>query len=151
MNITNFADIQDEFIEKVHDAVWCAVVTTNAQNRPRSRVLHPIWEGQIGWIATGRQTLKTKHLAHSPYVSLTYMKDPLNPVYVDCMAEWADDEETKQRIWDLFTNTPEPLGYDLSMFFGAVTNPGYGVLKLIPHRIELYSLGSESKIWRKDA
>lgn len=150
MMTATFADIQDEFIEKVHDAVWCAVVTTNSLDRPRSRVLHPIWEGNVGWIATGRQSFKAKHLEHSPYVSVTYMKDPLNPVYVDCVAEWADDDATKQRIWDLFTSTPEPLGYDLSMFFGAVTNPEYGVLKLIPHRIELSSLGKESKIWRKE-
>jgi len=149
METTDFNEIKDEFIQRAHDAVWCSVATVNRADRPRSRVLHPIWEGQTGWIATGRHTLKTKHLEQNPYVSLTYMKDPLNPVYVDCRTEWIDDKDEKQRIWDLFTTTPEPLGYKLAAFFGSVDNAGYGLLKLIPWRIELYSLGGASKVWRE--
>jgi len=151
MQTTNFADIQEEFIERVHNDVWCSVTTINRANRPRSRVLHPIWEGQTGWIATGRQSHKSKHLAENPYISLTYMKDPLNPVYVDCKAEWVDDMAEKQRIWDLFTNTPPPLGYELAQFFGTVDSAGYGLLKLTPWRIELYSLMTQdNKIWRSE-
>lgn len=150
MDTTNFADIQDEFIERVHNDVWCAVATMNRDNRPRSRVLHPIWEGQVGWIATGRYTLKTKHLAENPYISLTYMKDPLNPVYVDCKAEWLDDMAEKQRIWNLYGSTPPPLGYDLAPFFGAVDSKGYGLLKLTPWRIQLYSLMTNvNKVWHE--
>ena len=66
MKTNNFADIQEEFIERVHNDVWCSVATVNRANRPRSRVLHPIWEGQTGWIATGRQSHKSKHLAENP-------------------------------------------------------------------------------------
>ena len=39
-----------------HRIVWCTVATTGADGRPRTRVLHPIWEwdgtGLTGWIAT---------------------------------------------------------------------------------------------------
>ncbi|MEQ8672493.1 MAG: pyridoxamine 5'-phosphate oxidase family protein [Aggregatilineales bacterium] len=148
MEVKQFEEIEAEFIQRVHSAVWCAVTTINSANRPRSRVLHPIWEGRLGWIATGRQSHKAKHLAENPYISLTYMKDPLNPVYVDCKAEWVDDSTEKVRIWELFGATPPPLGYDLAPFFGSVDNPGYGLLKLSPWRIELSSLGGEVRVWR---
>lgn len=150
MNTSNFADIQEEFIKRVHNDVWCAVTTVNRANRPRSRVLHPIWEGQVGWIATGRDSHKSKHLAENPYISLTYLKDPMNPVYVDCKTEWVDDMAEKQRLWDVFGNTPPPLGYELGQFFGTVDSKGYGLLKLTPWRIELYSLlTQDNKIWRE--
>jgi hypothetical protein len=38
-------------------ARWCNAATVDRKDRPRSRVLHPIWEVidtyPIGWIATG--------------------------------------------------------------------------------------------------
>lgn len=153
MNSVPFSAIADEFLALVHAQVWCSVATMDAQNRPRSRVLHPLWEnhsaGTTGWIATGRASLKAKHLAHNPQVSLCYMKDPLKPVYVDCHAEWADDPAEKQRLWTLFGSTPPPLGYDLAPFFGSVDSPGYGLLKLTPWRIELADLFGTPRVWRR--
>lgn len=148
MEITNFADIETEFIQRAHDAVWCASATVSTAGNPRSRVLHPIWEGNIGWIVTRRHSLKEKHLAKLPRMWLTYLKDPINPIYVDCLAEWIDDTAEKQRIWELFRNAPEPLGYDPALIFKAVDAPDSGLLKLTPSRIELYSLVGENKIWR---
>lgn len=148
METQNFEDLKDEFIRRAHDAVWCAVTTISTANRPRSRVLHPIWEGQIGWIATGRHSHKAKHIAHNPNISLTYLKDPFNPVYVDCTAEWIEDMDEKRRVWDLLKHTPPPLGYDPTPFFGAVDNVAYGLLKLTPYRIELSTLGGKTLIWR---
>lgn len=150
MEATSFAEIEAEFIERVHSVVWCSVATLDTHNRLRSRVLHPIWEGATGWIATGRHTVKSKHLAHNPTVALTYMADPLRPVYVECHAEWADDDATKQRIWELFRTTPPPLGYDPALFFGAVDSPDFGVLRLTPWRIELADLFNPDKqrIWK---
>jgi len=59
----------------------------------------------------------------------------------------------KQRLWDLFKNTPPPLGYDVGMFWKGPGDPQYGLLKLTPWRIELSSLddlfkGIPAKIWR---
>lgn len=143
-----FADIESEFIENVHKVVWCNVTTVDTENRPRSRVLHPIWEGATGWIATGRHTLKTKHLEHNPYVSLAYIADPFKPIYIEAKAEWDDDMAQKERIWNLFKNAPQPLGYDLAMFFKSVDNPEYGLLKLTPWQITLGNLMGEDKICR---
>ncbi|MFN8452111.1 MAG: hypothetical protein U0521_26835 [Anaerolineae bacterium] len=36
----------------------------------------------------------------------------MNPVYVDCKAEWIDNLDEKRRVWNLFASAPAPLGYD---------------------------------------
>jgi len=148
MRIEYFTDIQEEFIRRAHDAIWCAAATVNLQDRTRSRVLHPIWAGQTGWVGTFRESHKAKHLAHNPYMSLAYLKDPFAPVYVDCRAEWVDALEEKQYALDLITQTPPPLGYDIGEM--KATDVAFGVLKLIPWRIELATYGSESKIWHAE-
>jgi general stress protein 26 len=147
MEVESFAEIEQEFIERVHRMVWCNVATIDTNNHPRSRVLHPMWEGSVGWIMTGRHTVKTKHLAHSPHVSLTYMADVFKPVYIDGTAKWVDDATQKVRIWNLFKNTPPPLGYDNAQFFGSAENPEYGLLKITPTRIELADLFGSAKVW----
>jgi hypothetical protein len=76
------------------------------------------------------------------------MQDPLKPTYADCQAEWVDDPQEKQRLWDLFSQTPAPLGYDLTPFFGSVSNPGYGLLQLRPWRIELADLFGQTRVWK---
>ena len=111
-HVSTFAEIEEEFIQRVHTVVWCSAATIDRRNRPRSRVLHPIWEGATGWITTRRNSPKIKHLAANPHMSLAYIADPFKPVYVECRAVWNDDLATRQRIWDLLKNTPEPLGFD---------------------------------------
>ncbi|MEM7131503.1 MAG: pyridoxamine 5'-phosphate oxidase family protein [Chloroflexota bacterium] len=148
--ITDFADIKDEFIERVEDAVWCNAATVDSQNRPQSRVLHPIWEGPVGWVAVNRESPKAKHLAANPYISLAYIKDPMKPVYAECGALWEDDQAIKERIWELFKSTPEPVGYDPGMIWKNAQDPKYGLLKLEPWLIRLYDLLNQNshRIWR---
>lgn len=141
MKVAAFADIQDEFRKRVQRIVWCTVATVDAKGRPRSRILHPLWEGATGWIATGRHTLKEKHLQRNPYVSLSYWDQQHEQIYAECKAEWEDAPAEKRRIWELFKHTPPPLGYDPGLFWpGGSEDPTYGVLKLTPWRIELSSL-----------
>ena len=54
MEVSSFAEIETEFIERVHHMVWCNVATIDTLDRPRSRILHPLWEGTVGWITTRR-------------------------------------------------------------------------------------------------
>ncbi len=154
MDVTSFAEIGEEFMARISRIVWCTVATVDRQGRPRTRILHPVWEGATGWIATGRHTLKTKHLARTPYVSLCYWDPQHQQVYVEARAEWVDDPAEKLRIWELYKSTPPPLGYDPQIIWqGGPDDPTYGLLKLTPWRIELWSLadlitGTESKVWR---
>jgi hypothetical protein len=136
MQIANFSDIESEFIERVHTMVWCSVATIDSQQRPRSRVLHPLWEGATGWINTHRSSHKARHLAQTNYVSLAYIADVMKPVYADCTTTWVDDLEEKRRVWELFK--------------------AYGLLKLTPWRIDLVSFPAPSfdegtKVWRSPA
>ena len=154
MEVSTFSVIEAEFIERVHKIVWCNVATLDRRNRPRSRVLHTIWDGSTGWIATNPNTLKARHLEQHPYVSLAYIADVVKPVYVDCRAEWDNTPETRQHVWDLFLNAPPPLGYDPAPMFHAIEHPDYGVLRLTPWRIELSNasgVGERRIVWHNEA
>jgi general stress protein 26 len=147
-NVAEFAEIEQEFSGRGQKAVWCVAASIEPQGRPRTRILHPIWQGSIGWISTHRHSTKAKHLAHSPYLSLAYAADPMKPVYVDCTAEFIDDLVVKKWLWDLALSTPEPVGYDPALDFISYDNPTHGVLKLTPWRIEVYTLSVGTKIWK---
>lgn len=155
MNITDFSKIQDEFIQRVHTMVWCNAATVDGKGRPRSRILHPIWEGATGWIGTHRHSHKSRHLDHNPYVSLAYVADINKPVYADCVAEWVDDLSVKQRVWNLFKTAPPPLGYDPESTFISPDHENFGLLKLTPWRIDLVTFPAPSfdegtKVWRQN-
>ena len=100
MEVASFDEIAEEFQKRVARIAWCSVSTVDRQGRPRQRILHPIWEGTTGWIATGPQSHKAKHLAGNPYVSLSYWDPQHQQVYVDAKAEWVEDAATKKRIWE---------------------------------------------------
>ena len=142
MEVASFHEIADEFQRRVSRIVWCTVTTVDAKGRPRSRILHPVWEGSTGWIATGRTSFKAKHLEGNPYVSCSYWDQQHEQVYAECKASWDDDPDQKQRIWDLVKNAPPPVGYDPGLFWpGGPQDPSFGALKLEPWRIELWTLG----------
>ncbi|MCI0856629.1 MAG: pyridoxamine 5'-phosphate oxidase family protein [Chloroflexi bacterium] len=119
MEVASFAEIEEEFTARVSRIVWCTVATVDTQGRPRTRILHPIWEGSTGWIATGRHSLKEKHLAANPYLSVSYWDQEHQQVYVDAKAEWQDDQAEKLRIWNLYKDTPAPYGYDPAIIWQA--------------------------------
>lgn len=154
VEVTAFAEIEAAFMERVRRIAWATVATVDRQGRPRARILHPIWEGSTGWIATGRASFKAKHLARNPNIALCYWDPGHQQIYAECRVEWADDPADRHRIWNLFKDTPPPLGYDPGMIWrGGPDDPTYGLLKLLPRRIELSALGDmmtgkQPRIWR---
>ena len=151
---TDFRDIAEEFQKRVSRIVWCTMATVDARGRPRTRIIHPIWEGPIGYIGTGRTSFKAKHLAANPNVSFTYWDPAHEQIYIEATAEWLDDAADRQRIWELYKSTPPPLGYDPAPIWPQGPVEGdFGVLKLTPSRIELFSIawlmqGKPPLIWR---
>ena len=147
-------EISAEFDARVRRIVWATVVTVDNQSRPRARILHPVWDGNTGWIATGRHSFKAKHLEKNPYVSVSYWDQQHQQVYAECRAEWADAQAEKDRAWALFRDTPAPYGYDPALFWPkGPSEREFGALKLVPWRIELWSLqdmmsGAGPKVWR---
>jgi len=112
MEVKKFEDIQSEFMDRAQQAVYCNVATVDLKNRPRSRVMHVVWEGPVGWVITWPESHKAKHLATNPYVSLAYVNNPMKPVYVECSAKWLEEVEEKRRIWELHKTISPPLGFD---------------------------------------
>jgi general stress protein 26 len=148
--VMTFAEIEQEFHQRVCTVVWCNCATIDAAGRPRSRVLHPLWEGATGWVTTKRSTPKIKQIAANPFCSLAYIQDPFKPVYVECRAVLDDDLTTRQRIWELCRNTPEPVGFDPAAIWGEIEDPGNVLLRLSPWRIELNDFSGPPRtiIWR---
>jgi len=155
MDVASFAEIEQEFNARVNRIAWCTVATVDRKGRPRTRILHPIWEGTTGWILTNRHSHKEKHLARNPYVSLSYWDPQQQQIYADCRAGWVDDDGEKRRIWEMYKAAPPPLGYDPALIWqGGPEDPVLGLLKLTPWRIELSALmdapaGKPPLVWRQ--
>jgi hypothetical protein len=109
----------------------------------------------VGWLTTDRNSFKGRHLRTNPYVSLGYVSDMVKPMYVDCLASWADKSEEKQHVWDLCLRLPEPIGFDPAPIYGSVDEPGetgiaFGVLRLTPYRIVLTQFPEPIMIWSQE-
>ncbi len=161
MNSTPFAELADTFHQRVERIVWCSAATIDRKNRPRSRVLHPVWEKPttdepFGWILTGRRSHKAKHLAENPFISLSYWDQQHEQVYVDAKVSWQDDDAERERIWNEVKSRPAPYGYDPAIIWADGITDDFGVLELRPWRVELYAIsdmttGASAKVWRSDA
>ena len=141
--MATLTEIAEPFVAMAHKIVWCTVATVDANNRPRSRVLHPIWEVvdgvPVGWIATGATPIKVAHLNHSAYVSCNYWSPEQDNCLAECSATWVEDLAMKRAVWDKFVNGPAPVGYDPSMIPGweNADSPTFSALKLEPWRIRV--------------
>ncbi len=141
--MTAFNEIAPAFVEMAHSIVWCTAATVDAQGRPRSRVLHPIWQWDgtqlTGWIATGPTPIKRAHIEASPHISCNYWASSQDTCVAECRAEWVFDDEGRQMVWDLFANGPAPVGYDPAIIPGwdNATSPGFAGLKLEPWRLRV--------------
>ena len=148
MKINRFEQIRDEFMARAQRSIYCNVATVDMKGRPRSRIMHLIWDGPIGWVITWPESHKAKHLANNPHVSIAYIGEPLKPVYVEATAAWVTDTSEKLRVWELHRSIPPPLGFDPEPSYGSIHHKYYGLLRFTPWRVELAELHKESLIWR---
>lgn len=141
--MNQLSDVAPVFVAMAHQIVWCTAATVDEDSRPRSRVLHPIWEwdGRVltGWIATGATPIKRAHIGAHPFISCNYWSPNQDTCVAECAAEWCFDLATRKRIWDLFANGSEPVGYDPSIIPGwdSAESEGFSVLKLSPWRLRI--------------
>jgi general stress protein 26 len=151
LEVSAFAEIEAEFIARVHSVIWCNMATVDRAGRPRSRIVHPVWEGPVAWSTSRRNSHKSRHLEQTPYVSLAYVADVAKPVYVDCRADWVDDLAEKTRVWEFIKSMPEPVGFDPGMMFSdGIEDANSGFLKFTPWRVQLVTGPRESLVWRQD-
>lgn len=148
METTKFEDIESEFMRRISRAVYCVMATVDPAGHPRTRIMHPVWEGSMGWAISWPASPKTTHLANNPHVSLAYIAESLTPVYVECSAAWRNDDVSKRHLWDLCKSLPHPLGFDPEPHYGSIHHKFFGALEFVPSRIMLAELGGESRVWR---
>ncbi|WP_037062679.1 pyridoxamine 5'-phosphate oxidase family protein [Pseudonocardia acaciae] len=163
MLVDDFAAIEDDFVRMTTQTVFCTATTVDPLGRPRNRMLHPIFvvrDGRpVGWAVTGRTPVKTRHLAANPHLACAFWNPTQDTVFVDCVAAWVTDDDEKRRVFDLFLETPTPLGW------GADGMAGFGPerwrhslftpLRLDPWRVQVMA-GAEypsgelaGRVWRR--
>ena len=156
----SLSDVAGPFVEMAHQIVWASVATVDRQDRPRSRVLHPIWEWDgenlIGWIGTGPTPLKRAHLERSAYCSVNYWAPSQDTCVAEGHATWHFDLETRRAVWDRLKNGPPPVGYDPALIPGWDTpeSDSFAALRLDPWRLRVFpgtllmGQGGELLTWR---
>lgn len=136
-------NVAPSFVAMAHQIVWCSAATVDKAGRPRTRVLHPIWEWDgstlTGWIATSPTATKRAHLAAHPYLSCNYWSASQDTCLAECDAQWALDDATRTKVWDMFANGPAPVGYDPSVIPGwdSPTAESFAALRLTPWRVRV--------------
>src|SRR4029450_13588351 len=94
--MTDLSSIAPAFVDMAHRIVWATVATVDRQGRPRGRVLEPYWQWDgaalTGLVATAPTALKRAHLAHSPFVSVTYWTPDHDTCTAECHATWILDD-----------------------------------------------------------
>ena len=159
--MNTLVEVGPAFLAMAHQIVWCSAATVDAEGRPWSRVLHPIWEWDgaqlAGWIGTGPTPLKRAHLEAHPYVSLNYWAPSQDTCVAECRAEWAFDDATCSAVWNKLKNGPEPVGYDPAIIPGwdQPSDAAFAALKLRPWRLRVFpgsvlmGQGGEVLTWRE--
>ena len=132
------------FVAMAHSIVWASCATVDADSRPRSRILHPIWEWHgtdlFGWIATVPSPVKRAHLEVNPQMAVSYWAPSQDTCSAECLVEWYTDDETRTAVWEKFATGPEPVGYDpriIPQWADGPTSPQFAVLRLAPYRLRV--------------
>ena len=93
------------FVEMAHRIVWAGAATVDADGRPWSRVLHPLWTWDgaelTGIVATSPLSPKAAHLAVHPHVAFTYWHPDQDTCSAMCDATWDDTAEGRTAGWDV--------------------------------------------------
>ena len=159
--MSDLSAVAPAFIEMAHRIVWCTAATVDTTGRPRTRVLHPIWEWDgaalTGWIATDPTSPKRRHLDGQPFIALTYWNPQHDTCTAECATAWELDDVSRRDGWNRFANGPAPVGYDPRLIprWTEPSVPAFGILRLEPHRLRVLpgSLMTSGKgellTWRK--
>jgi len=128
------------FWTKVHataaKATWAYLATADG-TQPRVKVVHPAFERERVWVATGRASAKARHIAKNSNVELFYqVSSEMVHLTVTGKATFIENPAEKKRIWDA-----KIFDYDLAQFWpDGPTSKDFGLMLITPTRVELTSL-----------
>jgi hypothetical protein len=137
---TSLADIAAAARPIVEAMVHCVSTTVGPDDRPRSRVVHPVWDWSapalVGWVTSRPTPLKLRHLASHPVMTCAYWSPAHDTVVLDCEARWVDEHE-RQTVWELIASTPPPVGFDPATIWpGGPGSDDFAPIELTPYRIQ---------------
>jgi general stress protein 26 len=130
-------------------ATWAYLATADG-TQPRVKVVHPAFEGERVWVATGRASAKARHIGKNSNVELFYqISHEMVHLTVTGKATFVENPAEKKRIWDA-----KVFDYDLAQFWPeGPQSKDFGLMLISPTRVELTSLpemmtGKAPEVWR---
>jgi general stress protein 26 len=155
--VASFSALRAEFEQYVSDIQYCAMITVDKYDRPRSRILMAVWEMQddlpVGWVAAYRTPVKSAHIRRNPHVTCSYWSPRQNAAFVDGVAGWVEEQSVKSEVWELYRRgSPSGVGYDPIRYWqGGPTDPEYGLLRIDPFRVQvLRGADLRSTLWQSE-
>src|SRR3954454_5214709 len=116
--VAGLDEVAPAFVEMANRMVYCTLATTDRRGRPRSRMVHTLWEWDgaalVGWANSIVTPMKRAHLERTPYVSCNYWDgvEAYDTCTAECRAELLLDDANRRAGWERFRSVPPPLGYD---------------------------------------
>jgi hypothetical protein len=143
------------FTAVAHRIVWANLATVDRRGRPRSRLVHPVWEREgsalTGLVGSRPTPLRRAHLRQSPYVSLAYWDPAHETAVAECAARWLPASEHAS-AWARLRSAPEPAGYDPAIAWpGGPESDDFAVLVLEPWRLRVWQPPAAPVVWRAAA
>jgi hypothetical protein len=134
------------FATMANRIIYATMSTVDRRGRPRSRMVHTIWEWDgealTGWVGNMLTPMKQAHLSRSPYASFNYWDgvEAYDTCNAECHAELLTDEQGRREGWERIKATPPPLGYDpaiIPVWKDGPDSPAWSVLRLTPWRLRV--------------
>jgi hypothetical protein len=136
-------DALESFLATAGRIVYATLATVDPRGRPRSRIVHPVWEVDdgrlVGWVGTRPSRLKRESLGFSGFASCLYW-DPAHDVAIaECAAAWVAPERRRE-AWERLGAAPPPMGYDpASIWPDGPEADGFEAIRLDPWRVQTRS------------
>jgi hypothetical protein len=136
----SMSDALDSFLATARRIVYATLATVDPHGRPRSRIVHPVWELEdgrlVGWVGTRPSRLKRESLESSGFASCLYW-DPAHDVAIaECSATWLPPERRRE-AWERLAAPPAPMGYDPAPIgAGGPDDGGFEAIRLDPWRVQ---------------
>lgn len=160
-------EVAPAFADMANRMVYATMATVDRRGRPRSRMVHTLWEWDgaelVGWIGSVVTPMKRAHLAATPYVSCTYWDGvaAFDTATAECHAALLLGDDDRRAGWERFRAVPPPLGYDpalMPQWADGPTSPRFGIIRLRPWHLRVFpgvfarSGGQEGKVltWQEN-